>query len=232
MQRKVDFNYAKWYNPSMFNLYRRIIPMLPERNCEYCHKEFKPRDKIQVGRFCSSLCNRKVLRKKQLEDHQIYLSNETEDQKLQWLKEHYEKFVIKRNDDCWDWSGSKVHGYANFNHRGKIMKAHRASWIVHNGLIPSGMFVLHKCDVRHCTRPDHLFLGDHTDNMRDMACKKRTGVSLGEKNKASVLKMAQVIRIKELLNMGVSAMRISKDFKVNVNTIRSIKYGITWKCAA
>lgn len=203
--------------------------MIKERNCEYCHKEFKPRDKRQVGRFCSPLCNRKVLRKKQLEDHKEYLLNETEEQKRQWLKEHYEKFVIKKNNDCWEWTGNKVNGYANFNHRGTIMKAHRVSWILHNGVIPESMFVLHKCDIRHCTNPQHLFLGNQTDNMKDMAFKGRTGVFLGEKNKASVLKEEQVKEIKKLIKIGVACAKIARDFEVNNNTIRNIKYGFTWK---
>jgi len=74
-----------------------------------------------------------------------------------------------------------------------------------------------------------LFLGDQTDNMRDMAFKGRTGVLLGESNPASVLTNEKVIEIKNLLKMGVNMNRIATDFKVNKNTIASIKYGKTWK---
>lgn len=206
--------------------------MKTERNCEYCGQIFTLRQKSQVGKFCSSLCNRKVLRKEQLKKREQYLLNETEEQKLDWLKRHYEKFVIKKENDCWEWLGSKVNGYANFNHRGKIMKAHRASWIIHHGSIPTSMFVLHKCDVRHCTKPSHLFLGNQIDNMRDMASKGRTGVLHGDKNPSSVLTEDQVIEIKKLLNMGVTVPRVSKDFKVSRSTIHNIKYGVTWKHVA
>jgi len=198
--------------------------MIKDRQCEFCGKEFQVRDKRQVGRFCSSLCNRKVLRENQLKAREQYLLNETEDQKSNWLKKHYEKFVIRDEGNCWEWSGSKINGYANFNHRGKIMKAHRASWIIHNGPIPDSMFVLHKCDVRHCSNPDHLFLGTHTDNMRDMAKKHRTGVRCK-------LTLEQVYEIKNLLSLGVSMTKLSKKYGVSDVAIHNIKNGITWKKA-
>ncbi len=196
--------------------------MQKERNCEFCSKEFKVRDKRQVGRFCSQECNRKILRQNQLKKHGEYLSNETEEQKLEWLKGHYEKFVIKIENDCWGWNGTTSHGYANFNHRGKIMKAHRASWIIHNGQIPKSIFVLHKCDVRNCSNPDHLFLGNQTDNMKDMAFKLRTRVTCK-------LKESDVLEIKELLKLGVTSVKLAKKYNVSDVAIHNIKHGISWK---
>ena len=58
--------------------------------------------------------------------------------------------------------------------------AHRASWIMEFGPIPDGLLVLHKCDVRNCVRPGHLFLGTYKDNMDDMYAKGRGPT--GDKN--------------------------------------------------
>lgn len=192
-----------------------------KRNCEFCNKEFEIRDKRQPGRFCSELCNRRVLRKNQLIKHNEYLINETVEQKIAWLKKHYEKFVIKK-DGCWDWSGCKVNGYGHFGHRGKIMRAHRASWILHKGNIPVDMFVLHTCDNRSCSNPEHLFLGSHTDNMRDMASKLRTKIRCK-------LTPDQVREIKKLLSMGVTSVHLAKQYNVSDVAIHNIKHKLTWK---
>jgi hypothetical protein len=78
-------------------------------------------------------------------------------------------------DGCWIWKGRRTtRGYGTVNAGlGKNLAAHRASWQIHNGPIPDGLWVLHHCDNPSCVRPDHLFLGTHDDNMRDMALKGR-----------------------------------------------------------
>lgn len=72
-------------------------------------------------------------------------------------------------------------GYGTIRMDGKMVKAHRASWICQNGTIPDGMMVLHRCDMPLCINPDHLFLGTQSDNMQDMARKGRSN-SAGENN--------------------------------------------------
>jgi hypothetical protein len=85
--------------------------------------------------------------------------------------------VKKTPDGCWIWMGAKRNkkGYGTFCEpiTGKQIYAHRFSWEWHNGAIPMGVFVLHKCDNPACVNPDHLKLGDAMDNNHDSISKGR-----------------------------------------------------------
>lgn len=91
----------------------------------------------------------------------------------------WEKVDKTVESGCWEWRSSiRGNGYgAFFTHLieegRKAHGAHRFSWELEHGPIPNGLWVLHKCDNRICVNPDHLFLGDRTDNMRDCAEKGR-----------------------------------------------------------
>ena len=84
--------------------------------------------------------------------------------------------VVRAESGCWSWTGwANAFGYGGiYSHekRGTVL-AHRLSWTIHNGPIPGGMFVLHRCDNPPCTNPEHLWLGTRGDNIRDAAAKGR-----------------------------------------------------------
>jgi hypothetical protein len=84
---------------------------------------------------------------------------------------------VKKSDDpdgCWVWTGARtVAGYGSFQLNGRMMRTHRAVMLLSGTELAAGSVVLHRCDNPPCCRPDHLFVGTHRDNARDMAVKQR-----------------------------------------------------------
>jgi HNH endonuclease len=72
---------------------------------------------------------------------------------------------------CQEWNGTRNEdGYGLFGER----RVHRLVYEHHKGqrLDPSTI-VRHTCDNPPCGNPDHLLIGDHQDNMRDMVTRRR-----------------------------------------------------------
>lgn len=81
---------------------------------------------------------------------------------------------VDKSGECWLWTGLlNRRGYGVTRHNGRACLAHRKAWELANGPIPDGFMVCHRCDVRNCIRPDHLFLGSAADNTADMIAKGR-----------------------------------------------------------
>lgn len=108
---------------------------------------------------------------------------------------------------CWLWTGGKSkNGYGGFNTEEQTILAHRAAWVIANGQIPHdgsfhGICVCHKCDVKACCNPSHLFLGTAADNMRDKDIKGRQ--PRGEARAGSKLTSSQVLDIRSLYKRRV-----------------------------
>lgn len=83
-----------------------------------------------------------------------------------WIK-------VKQTNRCWEWTASLNNtGYGVFNLKGETL-AHRIAYQIFYGKIGDKQ-VLHKCDNTKCVNPDHLFVGNHDDNMKDKQKKGRS----------------------------------------------------------
>lgn len=140
---------------------------------------------------------------------------------------------VCKTNNCWQWG--KSHFYGTFTYNGKEYQATRWIWTALNGPIPDGLFVCHKCDNPPCVRPDHLFLGTNSDNMKDCVRKGRNGFQrypyfqvYGEFHGNSILTDEIVLQIREL-RKTLPAGEIAKQLNIKRDHVRAICSGNHWK---
>lgn len=144
------------------------------------------------------------------------------------VERFHQKYEMDKSG-CWLWTGgtrpnSKGVPYPrHWNDDRKSIGAHRFSFELVHGAIPKGMYVCHKCDTPLCVNPDHLFVGTHHDNMRDMVQKKRSFTARGE-NKKGTAKLTNQ-QAKEIREINLSQTKIALLFGVSQTTISRIKRG-------
>jgi hypothetical protein len=155
------------------------------------------------------------------------------------LAERIARYIYREPmSGCWLWTGSCTHnGYGQTNLHvardvNKHIGAHVASWIVHNGDVPMGAHVLHKCDVRCCVNPSHLFLGDRSDNMQDCLAKGRFSShgSPGETNPRATLTAAAVEKIRaEYVRGTTRQVDLAKKYGIGQSQISRVIRGEHWQ---
>jgi hypothetical protein len=149
-----------------------------------------------------------------------------------WLLEHRFESKVRRDRKagCWLWRGSKRGGgYGQFSIKGKLHAAHRVAFELYNGPIPDGLCVCHKCDVRECVNPDHLFLGTQADNVRDRDEKGRT--SKGKKHalaKRHALAKLTEAAVRDIRTKRMTQVEFAKLYGVSPVTICLAQRGETW----
>lgn len=134
-----------------------------------------------------------------------------------------ERFFLKvqKTGTCWLWTGSKnKQGYGYFKVNGKVEKAHRISYFIHNGKIPNKRNILHSCDNPFCVNPKHLFAGTQSENMIDCVKKKR--------HQNQILTEKQIPIIRKMYKEGKSQVEIGRKFGVARETIKNVITNIRW----
>ena len=145
------------------------------------------------------------------------------------LQERFEKYVSPEpNTGCWLWTGTGTGGYGLIRYGRKMVRAHRVSWLLHRG-DPGRLHVLHRCDVPACVNPDHLFLGTHAENMRDMAKKGRSGAPCGEQQGGAKLTAEKVREIRRMRTEGASYVDLAPLFGVSDVQVRNIALRRSWR---
>lgn len=137
---------------------------------------------------------------------------------------------VEKGDQHWLWVGSRYGAgirYGQFLWKATdkriVIPAHRASWMLHVGEIPSGLIVRHKCRRPDCVNPEHLELGTHKDNAMD---RDRDGTTpRGARHHNSVKEEVAL----EIINSSGPHTEMASKHGIWPSTVRSIRIGKTWK---
>lgn len=141
------------------------------------------------------------------------------------LEEIMSRYVVDEATGCWNYTGTPGAKYGVVTQFKNNEKAHRASYRLHKGEVPQGVFVCHRCDNPRCINPDHLFLGTPAENSADMAAKGRS--TQGERQPLSKLNAAQVEEIRA--RVDVAGRAFAKRFGVSEATVSMVRSGKTWR---
>lgn len=143
--------------------------------------------------------------------------------------------TIKAEDgDCILWKhGTQGAGYGSFPELGRrYTLAHRRAYEIHYGCsLPADIMVLHHCDNPPCVNPDHLFLGNQTDNVHDMIAKKRNQYfgAKGESHHLAKLSKKQVDEIiSRYKRRVVTQLSLAKEYGVSFQHISELVRGMHW----
>ena len=183
------------------------------RACEICGSSFHPRRSARPtvgGRFCSSGC-----------------ANTRPRQTI--VTAFWQRFRVDATSGCWEWVGTRgAHGYGLVALDGRRFLAHRVSYRLHFGDLPSGAHVCHRCDNPACVNPDHLFLGDMRSNHADKVSKGRQARGDGHGN--AVLSTADVVAMRDRFAAHEASQRVlAHEYGVSPSHVSNIVNREAWK---
>ncbi|HJQ33318.1 MAG TPA: HNH endonuclease [Pyrinomonadaceae bacterium] len=143
-------------------------------------------------------------------------------------------------DSCWLWTGhvQQRTGYGTISINGRELRVHRVAYFLEHGRIDESLMVLHKCDVRLCVNPAHLYQGTAKDNSTDTSRRGRVPRMYGETNGKAKLTRQTVKAIKRMLADKASGRchlrqyKIARQFGVSEATVSYLKNGGRWDSLA
>jgi hypothetical protein len=132
----------------------------------------------------------------------------------------------KRNENgCLEWVKTRRGGYGRTWFGGKILSTHVLSWQITNGEIPAGKQINHKCHNRACIDPDHLYVGDQSQNMADMRLAGRERRAHGNEIATAKLTKEGAISIRA---SEKSSAALAREYCVSESLIRAVKQRKVW----
>ncbi len=212
-------------NCSIESRSRTLSALSPRVRCQNCGKEFSvkaSRQRRHPARFCSKPCAAAGVSAAAAKD----LESEF------WERLDKNGAIARPGmTPCWLWTGARTApepglGYGILIYKGRPVRAHRFAFFLAHGRWPEPC-ALHRCDVRLCQNPEHLFEGTPEDNCADRHAKGRD--ERGEDRHCSKLTEEQVLEVRALAAAGLSYPAIAQRFPVRDHQIRRIALRRSWK---
>lgn len=191
------------------------MPRKSQGSCLVCGKPAAAPvpGKPNSGRFCSHSCCKAF--------HHVPFDDRF------WSK-------VDKSGECWIWTGARLGKYGETSDERGVLLAHRASWELHFGPIPEGMWVLHNCpsgDNPLCVNPAHLWLGTALDNNLDAIRKGRPNPGnpkiVGELNPTARLTENDVREIRRRAQAGESQRSLAREY--GVASVNALVHRRQWK---
>ncbi len=184
--------------------------------CETCGKAFHPWEgRTNTSKFCSRKCSYPNMKAATLNRPEDFFGK-----------------IEKTPSGCWEWSGFRNgSGYGMFGIGGKTIRAHRYSYEMHKGPIPTGLLVCHSCDNPPCVNPDHLWLGTHRDNGQDMSKKGRGTKTPSVHSEQHPLSKLTKDKARAIRADARPARIVAAEYGVSSSLVEGIRRGTHWKYA-
>ena len=146
---------------------------------------------------------------------------------------------VEKTELCWNWIGQIGKGalsstglsndceYGRFKFKQQSYVAHRVAYFLHYRVDPGEQLVCHECNNPQCVRPDHLFLGTQSDNMKHRI---DTGkIQRGVLHPRCIFHESDVLLIRQRYVNGESDWKIAQSLGVSQGAITAIVKRQTWK---
>lgn len=131
------------------------------------------------------------------------------------------KWTLDPGSGCWLWTGAvfRASGYGAMAMKpAGPQNAHRVAWLIYVGPIIGRVHVCHRCDVKLCVNPSHLFLGTSGQNQIDAVAKGRVAYTK--------LTPALVADIRS--SRGESQRALARRFGISQTEVRDVLKRRVW----
>ena len=152
----------------------------------------------------------------------------TENQLVDWIQSQLEE----TENGCLEWTGStNTSGYGHMFYKGTTVRIHRFLYIITYDLkIDERDFILHKCHNKLCCNIDHLYLGNHEENMQDLLYNsdryklKKEDVEVIRKSKMRTKDLAEIFNVSD---RNIYKIRMNETWKFHIlNKVNERSIGV------